>query len=636
MVFAPREIADNIGWECRRNADSPTKDNISENTISSSAKTKPNVLKRKQIKQSSTDKRKRSGKEDATDTTYYGNTKTNDSSSVSSIHIETSSENNVPYSIVTFPQPSCEIIYLVGSAKILSLEGNVEILGFTLTSDSKKMIVVDSPPWMSSLSISTITNPIENDCVKIKVISMKESGSSYDIILNHQSVQTPLVVSKRWKDTADEIICSLSKNHSCSQDRRNNIILVCGAKNVGKSTYAKYLSNRVLSQQSFDKIALLDCDTGQPELSPPGMLSLSILTKPLICPSYVHIICNGEEHKNYEDDQYTSDVEHVSSIYYGSTTSKTNPISYMNALKELLSDYYKICTESLQNIPVIINTDGWVKGMGFEILSSIIDTANPNHIVQIIGQTRAKFFDLIPHANTDRKIHILSTVNNILADNALHGASKSSLELQSKERNDRTFTGTIVSNGKESTSFPPSLLRQFRMCVYFAGGYQSFLSTGAIFEQSGIIDDKCELASYLANMVPYVVPFDALKCVIMDEDGNNRVCSPSDENNIDIIYDTLNGSIVGLCCDSTPPTNVHRCVGLGIVRSIDRRKKLYYILTPVSAKKLQNHVTTLVRGPSQLPLECTFLGYNASSLPYQSSDGISFGSGEVMKSNIMY
>ena len=46
------------------------------------------------------------------------------------------------------------------------------------------------------------------------------------------------------------------------------IIAVCGAKGVGKSTFARLLVNSLLNHCS--NVGFLDTDCGQPELSPPG------------------------------------------------------------------------------------------------------------------------------------------------------------------------------------------------------------------------------------------------------------------------------------------------------------------------------------------------------------------------------
>mmetsp|Transcript_17826 Transcript_17826/g.20076 ORF Transcript_17826/g.20076 Transcript_17826/m.20076 type:complete len:136 (-) Transcript_17826:7-414(-) len=122
-----------------------------------------------------------------------------------------------------------------------------------------------------------------------------------------------------------------------------------------------------------------------------------------------------------------------------------------------------------------------------------------------------------------------------------------------------------------------------------------------------------------------------------------RGCSVSRDfgNNDDIILDALNGAIVGLCCCGKEKEVANNmaviepclsCVGLGLIRSIDRARRLFYIITPVSVKDL-NGVNTLVGGNLQLPLECLYRGVQSESLPYLSCDGLSVGlGGDVMKS----
>lgn len=55
------------------------------------------------------------------------------------------------------------------------------------------------------------------------------------------------------------------------------IVVVCGAQNVGKSTFARFLVNTLLRR--YKKVGYLDTDVGQPEFTPPGCLSVHILEK---------------------------------------------------------------------------------------------------------------------------------------------------------------------------------------------------------------------------------------------------------------------------------------------------------------------------------------------------------------------
>ena len=50
------------------------------------------------------------------------------------------------------------------------------------------------------------------------------------------------------------------------------IVLVCGSKGVGKSSFAKLVSNTLLN--SVQRISFMDTDLGQPEFTPPGETEL--------------------------------------------------------------------------------------------------------------------------------------------------------------------------------------------------------------------------------------------------------------------------------------------------------------------------------------------------------------------------
>mmetsp|Transcript_14778 Transcript_14778/g.22388 ORF Transcript_14778/g.22388 Transcript_14778/m.22388 type:complete len:616 (+) Transcript_14778:115-1962(+) len=588
MVFAPRESAEDIGWGSRHHHRIESSCTVTEQkpsiihkdltknstSIVSNETRKQRKLTRenrtqlkKKLKLQGSEKSQKAPNEKETDVSYdhYGTfPQTCPSSAEESFQIginvvsktDGDSDVQVPTSIVTFePSDRSSQIAIIGRAKIAAIEGSIQIFGYTLTSASQKTLMVDSPSWMSSLCISNFSDD-RGQYAKIKVMSM-EREMSYQLLPMKQ-VRSPVVIDERWDTTAKRIIEDLNTdipNLKEGRKRRSNRILVSGAKNVGKSTFVKFICNKILSNSKasgVSSVAILDCDVGQPEFSPPSLLSLTVLTQPLLCPSHAHMVCGDSS------TSYATAEKHHSAFYYGSNSPKMNPISFSHAVKELMNDYITMCGKSDQNIPLIINTDGWVKGMGFEILSSTIDIVNPGHIVQILGSTKAKFFDLTSHASLERTIHVVFS----------HSMSRKE-DVSLATTNDSPPTGTQEKH-KDS-----KLLRNLRLCVYFLGGYNSFIETGASFEQCGIVDDDCNIAMKLARMKPYAISFDAISCVVMDEDGNSSICLPTTEEDVDYIYDVFNGSIVGLCSNMDKCKNLHRSIGLGIVRSIDRSRRLF-------------------------------------------------------------
>jgi len=435
--------------------------------------------------------------------------------------------------------------------------------------------------------------------------------------------------------------------------------VICGAKGVGKSTYLRYLVNRFLSHKEEEdylnsiqpnstynnddqpslkqshcqstqdddisvndqvkegrirQVAILDCDVGQPELSCPCMLSITIVSKPMLCTPAAHMVCNGdglnsiicnkEIHSDCQSPSFAIAKTHLKAYFYGYTTSKANPISYLAAIKGLVEEYEdKFVHDGVASIPLIVNTDGWVKSMGYEILSSIIDVVAPDNIVQILGTSKAKFFDLSTHSMIGRTIHVVEALGR---DN----------------QGEEDLTALPQVQRRNNPEISSSCLRTLRLCTYFLHGYTNYQRTGAFMQQNGIImDEDHMIARTIAGMKPYIVPYSKVKCVFLDEVDSE--ISDSDHN---FVYDSLNCAIVGLCTQEHHQRGQRidvlesclPCYGLGIVRAIDRPRGLLYILTPVPQYQLKN-VDILVGGLIQVPFECMFRGKYSESFPYITS-----------------
>ncbi|CAN0477560.1 unnamed protein product, partial [Hapterophycus canaliculatus] len=96
--------------------------------------------------------------------------------------------------------------------------------------------------------------------------------------------------------------------------------------------------------------------------------------------------------------------------FIGTTTSKPEPLLYSAAVRALAERAGAGATGATGQQqqrsasffagdpppppPLVVNTDGWVKGMGEDLLGAVIDAVRPRHIVQILGTSTAKTFDL--------------------------------------------------------------------------------------------------------------------------------------------------------------------------------------------------------------------------------------------------
>ncbi|RDW67980.1 hypothetical protein BP6252_09376 [Coleophoma cylindrospora] len=160
---------------------------------------------------------------------------------------------------------------------------------------------------------------------------------------------------------------------SIRNDRTIPIILICGPKSSGKSTFAKLLSNKLLtmdrkrSSDSQSGIAVLDLDPGQPEYSIPGQLSLVHLLEPNFGPPYTHPI--------------PSNMSHIIRAHtVAAITPSLDPALYMSCALDLFA-HYKDHLSKYPDCPLVINTAGWVLGTGLEILEELISRIKPTEVV---------------------------------------------------------------------------------------------------------------------------------------------------------------------------------------------------------------------------------------------------------------
>ncbi|XP_066313679.1 polynucleotide 5'-hydroxyl-kinase NOL9-like isoform X2 [Miscanthus floridulus] len=138
-----------------------------------------------------------------------------------------------------------------------------------------------------------------------------------------------------------------------SSDPTPPVVVVCGPKNSGKSTFSRVLLNALLPRHG--KVGYLDTDVGQPEFGPPGCLSFHVLDEAIA-------------------DLLNPTLREAERCYFfGDISSKRDPETYLNCLFHLY-DYFvgKYRCDENEMLPLIVNTPGWVKGAGFDMLVEML------------------------------------------------------------------------------------------------------------------------------------------------------------------------------------------------------------------------------------------------------------------------
>ncbi|KAJ8047129.1 Polynucleotide 5'-hydroxyl-kinase NOL9 [Holothuria leucospilota] len=335
------------------------------------------------------------------------------------------------------------------------------------------------------------------------------------------------------------------------------VVVICGHQGSGKSTFSRNLVNCFLNET--DAICYIEADTGQSELTPSCLLSLHYLTEPLLGTPFVH------------------QRQPAKMFFFGSNETKKSPDLYL----EMLAALHQYYTETFPSKPLVVNTNGWVTGLGACLLTDMLHIMKPTQIVLLKNDDQLTPSDYF----SDRSWLGNKDARNLLSTSILtvQAAPKNPLGSKVLRRN-MTLVGYL------STLFKPSLIGQkFR----------------------------------LSSITPYVVPWSSVAV---------HVCNHTISTN-HILY-ALNASIVGLCAvdpskmfeiegsvpsDGLPKilkeTPVCDCLGLGIVRGIDPVMKVFYIITPVAVEELPR-VTALIKGTHSLPHSMLKEDFDLDKLPY--------------------
>uniref|UniRef100_A0A8C5MJD4 Polynucleotide 5'-hydroxyl-kinase NOL9 n=1 Tax=Leptobrachium leishanense TaxID=445787 RepID=A0A8C5MJD4_9ANUR len=389
-----------------------------------------------------------------------------------------------------------------------------------------------------------------------------ENAVLHSIGIENQDPDTGIRMPDEWISSVQQL------THACiEEDHGCPVILVCGPKNVGKSTFNRYLINQLLNHIS--SVGYLECDIGQTEFTPPGCLSLLNITKPVLGPPF------------------TQQRDAQKMVFFGETSCEQEMERFVESVKYVIASYKR-------DQPLIINTMGWVKGFGLLLLIDLIRLLSPSHIVQVTAKGSDDMEPL--------------TQNYI--ENSPGFLTKNSSQCRSREK--RPDFSDDEDQDYIQSPFSKHSVGHHLLAI--ESDFPGVGETGSVRCHGGILRDLAMLG-YLSrlqqfdpvqviplnSLVPYEVPFSAVALRVIHSD-----VAPSH-----IMY-CVNASWVGLCYilddvnseDDGPvilsQTPVCDCLGFGFVRGINMEKKVYHILTPVLPKTLRL-VNCLLVGNISIP-----------------------------------
>ena len=197
-----------------------------------------------------------------------------------------------------------EELTLTGSLDIRVLRGAAEVWGSRLSHEFQRIVV---PPWSATPRLLALrsSNEVEMEKETAEVRAFlearkwpvvlclrratgaghanrpsdpKERLESMREVLVPPDARPRLRAHRAWPSIVQHFVDHCL--HSSSPESPA-VLLVMGAKGVGKSTCCRFLVNSLLSLQ-VPEVFFLETDLGQPELGPPGVVTLHRIRCPML------------------------------------------------------------------------------------------------------------------------------------------------------------------------------------------------------------------------------------------------------------------------------------------------------------------------------------------------------------------
>ncbi|XP_953128.1 uncharacterized protein TA08585 [Theileria annulata] len=170
----------------------------------------------------------------------------------------------------------------------------------------------------------------------------------------------------------------------------NPVIMLHGDKSYGKSTLVAYTINYLLNFVS--NVFLMDVDVGLPFLSPPGLISLTLISESVTTPSY-NLVGNAKP---------------MISLLLGDIKVSNSPL-FLTHVKKCFDLYEK--TKKNVRAPLIINTFGWITGMGAQVLEAIASITRVEMLVKLLNLPKDQALVINSHEDLKERLEKLNMLD---------------------------------------------------------------------------------------------------------------------------------------------------------------------------------------------------------------------------------
>lgn len=301
---------------------------------------------------------------------------------------------------------------------------------------------------------------------------------------------------------------------------------------------------------SVPTVGVLDLDVGQPEFEIPGVMSMGVVKSPLLGASGAH------------------KVEINCRTFFGSTSPAPDPEKYLMAVQKMSEQWCdpRSQYEDHHRPPLIINTCGWITGLGDLLQKRTIEILKPSHIFALCESEQKR-------GEINQLLQGVGDLNN-----GVRASPQITLLPSMKEGKLQYFSSSIDSSQwTEQYDVPDKHPAEQRslMCLRWAARCLDGDSKAVMPSKIGNVH---RIASRLAGLHPWKVSLASIHVQFLF----GKVDSTQ-------IVSCINGAMVGLCkvdeiLGSEDQEVCVVCFGVGLIRAIDPEANQIFVLTDIGSE----------------------------------------------------
>jgi polynucleotide 5'-hydroxyl-kinase GRC3/NOL9 len=355
------------------------------------------------------------------------------------------------------------------------------------------------------------------------------------------------------------LISKLSESASIRESSR--IILICGPLRSGKSTFCRFLVNKLITSGSkSSRVAILDLDSDRPEMSLPGHIGLFLIQEPILQPPFAGISQNS--------------ASLLRSHFVGSPNSHDN-LHLVSAARDLLHWTSSADIDSHSGSILIVHCPGWYQGCGNEKVANLITSLQASEIV-LLSDPPHQVLEAIERRKPLLQCHTLP-VNDFKTFHIQRNRSQinemtTQAYFHRHRRNPRMLEYTPISSWRPLAVSFQDMRRDFS-AILIAG----------------------QLPPMYPNMLFRLLNGNLVSVVLADPDLDLPNIALGEGDGIP--YFEPSSGAHSILFNSEKP----RAVGLALIRSIDLDKKIFLVLCPSTISNLPADRLILICGGMPFP-----------------------------------